>query len=99
LPALRALALDGTGWNGAPGGSASAGDAGRAGWSRQRDAVRDGDFDEIIVSTLPRRTSKGLRRDLIDRIKGLGLPVTSIVPGDNVKRDATDYMFAASGPP
>jgi hypothetical protein len=45
-------------------------------------AVRDGHFDEILVSTLPRKTSKWLRRDLIHRIEGLGLPVTAIVPGE-----------------
>jgi len=43
-------------------------------------ALRHGNFDEIVVSTKPGRVSQLLRRDLVRRIERLGLPVTAIVP-------------------
>jgi hypothetical protein len=43
-----------------------------------RSALRDRGFDEVIVSTLPKRVSEWLRRDLPHRIEKLGVPVTTI---------------------
>ena len=65
-------------------------------------AVRDGGFDEIIVSTLPKKTSRWLRRDLIRRVERLGLPVTAVVPGERklTKEEMAESMgrsFAGGG--
>jgi hypothetical protein len=55
-----------------------------------RDTVRDGRFDEIIVSTLPKKTSKWLRRDLVRKIESLGLPVTTVTPTQQSLRAAVE---------
>jgi hypothetical protein len=43
-----------------------------------QDAVNLGEFNEIIVSTLPLGISRWLKLDLISKAKALGLPVTHV---------------------
>ena len=43
-----------------------------------QDAVNIHGFDEIILSTLPKRVSRWLRLDLPHKAAGLGLPVTTV---------------------
>ncbi len=49
------------------------------------EALRDGDFDEIILSTLPRSVSRWLHMDLPRRVAHLGLPLTTVV-GEELRR-------------
>ncbi len=43
-----------------------------------QDAVNLGNYDEIIISTLPRRLSRWLKLDLVSKTRALGLPVTHV---------------------
>jgi hypothetical protein len=56
-----------------------------------QDAVNLGDYEEIIISTLPARVSRWLKLDLVSKTRGLGLPVT------HVEADSTVYTPAAVG--
>lgn len=42
------------------------------------DAINLGNYEEIIVSTLPKRVSCWLKLDLVSKTKALGLPVTHV---------------------
>jgi len=43
-----------------------------------QDAMARRSFDEIVISTLPRRFSRWLRVDLPSKARGLGLPVAHV---------------------
>lgn len=53
------------------------------------DAVHRGSYDEIVISTLPRRLSRWLHLDLVSKARGTGLPVTHV--------EASDREPAATG--
>jgi hypothetical protein len=54
-----------------------------------REAVTSLGIDEIIISTLPARVSRWLRRDLPHRVEELGLPVT-VVTAQQSERPVSD---------
>jgi hypothetical protein len=62
-----------------------------------RDTLRDGHFDEIIVSTLSEKTSKWLRRDLVRKIEGLGLPVTTVMPRASAQQGVRAHDLVCEG--
>jgi hypothetical protein len=43
-----------------------------------RETLAEGSFDDVIISTLPKRASEWLRKDLPTRVEALGLPVTIV---------------------
>lgn len=42
------------------------------------DAINRAPYDELIISTLPRRLSRWLHLDLVSKARGTGLPVTHV---------------------
>ena len=56
--------------------------------SAVEDAVNTGEFDEIIISTLPHTVSRWLRMDLPHKAANLGLPVTTVIAGSSAREPA-----------
>src|SRR5262249_5254781 len=62
-----------------------------------QEAVATGEYDEVLGSALPKGSSQWLRRDLISRVRGLGLPVTAIFPGDRPRRSLDEIADDSLG--
>jgi GABA permease len=56
--------------------------------------INDEQVDEIIVSTFPAATSGWLRRDVLDRIRSFGLPVTHVVVTQEEAESAEETAVA-----
>jgi hypothetical protein len=55
-----------------------------------RAALADGNYDRVIISTLPRRVSRWLRRNLPKRVEALGVPVDVVTAAG---RDRVRELF------
>jgi hypothetical protein len=53
-----------------------------------QDAVNLGDYDELIISTLPLGVSRWLKLDLVSKARALGLPVTHVQADSKVEATA-----------
>lgn len=60
--------------------------------------VSGGHYDDILISTLPKRRSEWLRKDLPTRVEELGLPVNVITPPEEPSplQQFTDTFSARS---
>jgi hypothetical protein len=52
------------------------------------ETLHEEDFDEIILSTLPRAVSRWLHLDLPHRVAHLGLPLTTVIAQDRAREGA-----------
>jgi hypothetical protein len=63
-----------------------------------KQTLADEHFDDVIISTLQRRRSEFLRRNLPRRIEPLGIPVTVITQPAEKRLGFADLGFGGGGP-
>jgi hypothetical protein len=63
-----------------------------------RAAVEAGDYDAIVISTLPSKVSKWLRRDLPRRVEALGIPVVVVTPDQQKIAERVPVQWGGKGP-
>ena len=62
-------------------------------------ALSEGAYDLVIISTLPLRVSKWLRRDLPRRVEELGIPVDVVTPAGRDRNDPFSDAETSGLPP
>ena len=58
-----------------------------------KQALEQGRFDDVLISTLSKRTSEWLRRDLPRRVEGLGVPVSVITPPEASRDKVMSFLL------
>jgi hypothetical protein len=61
-----------------------------------REAIAGGNYDDVLISTLPKPRSDWLRKDLPTRVSELGIPVSVITPPEEASplKQFTDQFSA-----
>src|SRR4051794_28442514 len=62
-----------------------------------RTVLAEGDYERVIISTLPERVSKWLRRDLPRRVEALGVPVEVVTAASRAQDGKLPRVFVPPG--